>query len=242
MYFQYGSYQHPDNTVDLTTIRAQRMYSPRNRLAFTRRTLHCQGHFCVSGQSAIKSTIGAFEAAYADDWKDAGLYHDDGTPSAHVLNNAKSINGVRVTSLSYPSVEAEYASGRSFAITFQADYLNVEDQIWEFQERLQFYGGTGASWDLVPVFNGPPVLVVNSTHTVQKIVQSGSATGLEAPPLIPGPLLGVAYEHNDKRIIIRGSSQKIGRHANLLFPAKYRYVFSSVAPLNFYPRPDYPGR
>ena len=242
MYFKYGTYQHPDNTVDLTTLTSRRMYSPRNRMAFDRWTLHCQGHFVADGQAAVKTTLAAFEAAYADDFRDVGLYHDDGTVSAHWLSNSRSINGVRITSRTYPSVQAEYATGRSFSLTFQADYLNVEDQIWSFRENLQFFGGTGPSWNLVPVFDGPPVLVINSTQTVQKIIQSGMVIGLEAPPMYPAPLLGEIYEHNDLRMYNPGSAQKVGRFSNLMFPSRYRYVFSSATPHKFYPNPDYPGR
>lgn len=243
MYLKYGNYTFDDNIVDLSQITAQRMYSPRNRLAFTRYTMACQGHFCVSGgQSAIKAKLQAFERALRDDWKDVGLYHDDGTKSAHWLSNARSINGVRVVNVAYPSVEAEYATGRSFSLTFQADYLNVEDQIWSFNESLQFIGGCGPAWTLDISYSGPPQPRILAKWTVQKIIQRGSVVGLEAPPLIPAPLLPANYEHNDQRSIERQSAQKIGRHSNLLFPVEYRYVYSSGRPLNFYPRPDYPGR
>lgn len=244
MYFRYGNYTHPSNTVDMTSIQAQRMYSPRNRLAFTRWTLTCQGHFCVSGQSDIKDQLAEFEAAYADDWKDVGLYHDDGSKSAHYLTNRTSINGVRVANVVYPSKEAEYASGRSFAMTFQADYLNIEDQIYEFEETVQMVGSSGPSWSLELNYRGPPRIVVNHSHTVQKIVQQGKAVGLEAPPALPAPLLSENYEHMDQRMVVRQSARKIGRHANLLFPLQYRYVYSSVDShfTSLYPWPDYPGR
>lgn len=242
MYLKYGNYTHSANTVDISMITAERLYSPRNRLAFTRYTMHCEGHFCVSGQSTIKSTLDEFEDAYQDDWKDVGLYHDDGTVSTHYLRNITSINGVRVVALNYPRNEAEYASGRSFQLTFQAEYFNVEDQIWSFEEMIQFVGGCGPAWELRPNTTGPPELVILAEQTVQQIVQTGRAVGLEAPPLIPGPLLPANFEHNNMRSITRHSAQKIGRHANLLFPVEYRYVFSSAFPQNFYPRPDYPGR
>lgn len=251
MYFQYGDYKHPDNTVDMTTIMAQRMYSPRNRIAFTRWTLHCQGHFCVSGQSNIKDQLDEFEAAYEDDWQDVGLYHDDGTASSHVLKNSRSINGVRVSAIKYPSREAEYASGRSFAITFQADYYRTrvdkkrpEDTIYAFNETVQMVGSTGPRWALQENYAGPPVPVIQNQWTVQKIIQQGKVIGLEAPPALPAPLLTQNFEHVDKRMVARGSAQKVGRHMNLLFPLTYRYVYSSGYShfSSLYPWPDYPGR
>ena len=158
MYLKYGSYTHASNTVEMSSITAQRMYSPRNRLWFTRYTMYVNGHFCVSGQDSITTTLAAFEKAYEDDWKDVVLYNDDGTKSRHWLSNARSINGVRVAAIKYPNNEAEYATGRSYNITFQADYLNVEDQIFDFSETLQFIGGTGMDWDLVPSWpRGTPI-------------------------------------------------------------------------------------
>ena len=242
MYFKYGSYQHADSTVDLTQMSAQRMHSPRNRLVFTRWTMYVEGHFCVSGQDNIRTTIQNFEYAYRDDWEDAGLYHDDGTPSAHVLTNANSINGVRVLRVTYPRNEAEYATGRSFQITFQADYMNIEDEIYSFEETLQFLGECGPSWQFVPVSVGEPIFQINHQWTPQRIIQSGSAVGWQAPPLIPGQLLPLELEHVDLRITTRGSAQKIGVHKDVMYPMRYRYVYSSTVPMNRFPRSDYPGR
>lgn len=243
MYFQYGSYQHDENDVNLTTMVQRRMYSPRNRLAFTRKTLYCMGQFCESGQSAIKTKLDALETAYEDDWKDAGLYHDDGTVSAHFLNNSQSVNGVRVLSLNYPKGDpSEYATGRTYSITLQADFLNIEDQIYWFQEQVQFIGNGGPAWELVPTWDSVPAEVFSARSTPQRIIQTGEAVGLQAPPLIPVPLLPLNYEHTNLRSWRRGSAQKIGRHANLQFPVRYRYVFSSKIPQSFFPRPDYPGR
>lgn len=252
MYFQYGDYKHPDNTVDLTTITAQRMYSPRNRIIFTRWTLSVQGHFCVEGQADIKDQLDEFEAAYEDDWKDAGLYHDNGAVSSHFLDNSRSINGVRVAAIQYPSREAEYASGRSFAITFQADYFTTrvnhsgpEDTIYSFEESVQMHGSGGPRWALQENYAGPPVPVMLNEYTVQQVVQQGRVVSLHtAWPAVPSPLLSANFEHMDQRVIARESCQKIGRHMNMLFPLRYRYVFSSVYSHfpTLMPRQDYPGR
>ena len=243
MYFQYGSYVHPSNTVNLTQIALKRMYSPRNRLHFNRWTLYCEGHFCVSGQANIKSQLQEFETAYkkVGGFHDAGLYHDDGTKSAHWLRSNGSINGVRVMALKYPGREAEYASGRSYAITFQADYLDAEDTIHSFNETLQIIGATGPRWELVETFSGPPYVKPVNEYTVQRLVQQGKCVGVQAPPLMPGPILPVNYEHLEQRRVTRQSAQQIGRRAKLLYPLQYRYVFSSVAPQNKYPHSDYPG-
>jgi len=249
MYFKYGTYQHPPNTVDLTMISQQRMHSPRNRITFNRWTLAVQGHFCVSGQSSIKAQLEEFEAAYRDDWQDVGLYHDDGTVSQHWLSNAASINGVRIMGRSYPSGEAEYASGRTFTITFQADYLDLdennqmESEIWDFQESMNFFGGTGPNIELVRTYVGSPRIVTNSLYTVQRIVQQGSVTGVRGLPRIPYPRVdhGMVY-HSDQSSVSRGSAEMRGVHKSLLYPARWRYVYSSAVNLDeqVFPYPDFP--
>src|SRR5574343_633206 len=184
IYFKYGSYTHTANEVDMTQLSITRQYSPRNRLFFKRHTLTLMGHLCVSGQAAIKSAIQSLEAAYRYDLAspnsgDAGLYHDDGTVSAHFLNTSQSINGVRVLSFSFPKEDGgEYATGRSYSVVLQADFMqDWEDTIYDFEERVTFKGGGGPSWELIPVAAGKPILRVNSVITPQIIVQEGQATG-----------------------------------------------------------------
>lgn len=243
MYFRYGNYTHPSNTVNLTQIALKRMYSPRNRLHFDRWTLYCEGHFCTTGQANIKSQLREFETAYrkVGGAHDVGLYHDDDTKSAHWLGVNGSINGVRVMAIKYPGREAEYASGRSFALTFQADYLNAEDTINSFDETVQMIGTTGPRWRLKETFSGPPDVSPENEWTVQKIVQQGKCVGVQAPPLIPGPILPINYEHLDMRRVTRQSARQIGRLGKFLYPLQYRYVFSSGIPQNKYPHADYPG-
>ena len=244
MIFKYGTYSHPANTVDIVSFNMQRMYSPRNRLNFMRKTMVVSGHFCVAGQSSIRTTLAAFETAYLTDGnKDVALYHDDGTLSRHYLDTETAVNGVRVLSIKYPRNEAEYATGRSIAITFQADYLDSfwEDTIHDFQETLQFFGNCGTDWHFAPVALGPPVLVTNSFQTVQHVVQKGRATGLQAHPIVPAPLFPISNEHGNRRVVEPGSAQMIGRNGKYLYPISWAYHFSFTVAQSRYPHSDYPG-
>jgi hypothetical protein len=240
VYIKFGAYQHADNECDVTSFNIQRMYSPRNKLFFQRYTLAFQGHMCVTGQAAISAAIEELEAAYKirpggvngsaygmD--LDAGLYLDTGVASAHFLKASTSINGVRVQSFNYNKDEGgEFATGRSYAIVLQADYLNPESQIYSFSEQVQFIGNLGPKWELVPMFYGPPQVEFVHEMTVQHIIQSGEAVGIQAHPFIPGPLMADNYKHGDESFWERGSAQMIGAHAlGLLFPIRWRYVFSA---------------
>lgn len=252
MYWQFGNYRHSENEVDMTSLNIQRMFSPRNTLAFQRHTLVLLGHLCVTGQDNIKEAIQDLEEAYKilpggpnsghEGWKyDGGLYHDDGTPSAHFLDASKSINGVRLLSLSYPKESGgEYATGRSYSIVLQADFLNPEQQIWSFSEHIQHIGNCGPTWELVPVFYGPPRKVFIHDWTPQRIVQSGSAVGIESWPWIPAEILP-DWKHGDQSFWERGSAQMIGRLHHLLYPIRWRYVFSTPLKCDMIPNIDFPG-
>lgn len=247
MYFKYGSHQHAENEVDLTQLTITRQYSPRNRLFFKRHTLSLMGHLIASTQADIKTAIQALEAAYRYDLVapgdgNAGLYHDSGLKSAHFLTTSQSINGIRVLSHSFPKEDAgEYATGRSYSIVLQADFMtDWEDTIYDFEERITFKGGCGPSWELIPTAFGGPVLRVNAAITPQIIVQEGSATGIQAHPLPAGPLLPENYEHNDQRVWSFGSAKLVGRVQKLLYPTSWRYYFSSVTDKSgTRPHPDY---
>jgi hypothetical protein len=77
--------------------------------------------------------------------------------------------------------------------------------------------------------------------TPQRIIQSGTAIGIQAPPYIPAELLPENYKHGEQSFWEYGSADMVGHNANLLFPARWRYVFSSVTKLDFHPHPDFPG-
>ena len=240
MYFKYGSYKHADNEVDLTMITSVRMRSPRNRLVFTRWTLTCMGHFCESGQSAIKTKIEALRNAYIDDNKTAGLYHDDGTPSGHMLKNNTSIGGVKVVTLDWPRGGAgEYATGRTYRVVLQADYLNAEDQTYSFRETVQIMGTSDGDWDMILTPYGRPIPAQNHRYLPATIIQSGEIIGVQGWPILPAPM-GNMMEHRDRRLVIHKSPKSMNRRLNMFYTTSYRYVFSTIGPVNAYPAQDYP--
>lgn len=234
MYFQFHTYRHDENEIDLTNMQQQRMYSPRNRHVFVRKTLTLMGHFCVTGQSSIKQRILALEEAYLSDFHEtAGLYHDDGTPSAHYLPHDTSLNGIRVLTLDYIKEEGgEYVTGRSYRIVLQADYarqLTLEDNLYSWEQTITMQGAGGPSWEYIPQFIGPPIRQINALITPQRYVQFGESigvTGYAGYAVIMWP----DNEHRDARMIEFGTCLKKGHNYDLLWPMKWRYVFSFPGP------------
>lgn len=226
MYFKWDGYQHDAGEVDVTYIQQQRIFSPRNRYAFIRKTLTVQGHLCVTGQADIKAAIDRLEDAYKGEWHTVGLYHDDGTPSAHVLDFNSSLNGIRLLTLDYPKEDGgEYATGRSYRAVFQADYLSDENEVFSWEETIQVIGTGGPDWEFIPQFIGPPLLQINCMQTPQIILQSGESVGLTGYIQPPAPYWPT-FEHTNRRSIVRGTCQKKGRLQSLLWPTQWTYRFS----------------
>lgn len=250
MYWVCGNYQHADNEVDLTSFAIQRMYSPRNQLAFMRKTLVIQGHLIASTQATIKAAIDALEQAYKIQpggvngslegfSMDVGLMHDDGTRSPHFLEAAKHVNGVRLKHFEWNRKDGgEYATGRSYTIVFEADEINPESQIYSFQESVQYIGNCEGKWELVDQYYGPPLRQDICEMTVQRIIQSGSAVGVEAHPYPPAEMFPT-IKHGEQSFWEYGSPEVVGRNGYTMFPTRWRYVFSSPEKLNAYPHYDH---
>lgn len=245
MKFKYGTFEHDENDIDLVSVSSERMYSQRNRAVFDRKKLHCQGRLCVSGQAAIKARIQALEAGYEEDLGDVGLYHDDGVVGAHFLPSASAINGVRVTKFEFGREGGgEYATYRTYSITFQADYPNFEDTIYSFRETMELIGTGGPRWVLVPTFSTIPIPYMVNLFTPQTIRQSGEAIGTVGWPITPGPAFGPAawiFEHQEARRVISHSPLQLGVHLHLYYPIQWFYEFELNVEADFArPRQDFP--
>lgn len=238
MYVRFGDYKHAENEVAITYLSLQRMFSPRNQMAFLRKTLTIQGDFCTSGSTALTTAIKSLERGYLLEWETVGLFETDGTATAHVLWSGHSLNGIRLLTLDYPTEDgADYVTGRPYRAVFQADYVRDYNSdgklvdIWEtnvyaWEESITVVGDGGPDWELIPQFMGPPVLQVNAYVTPIRMIQSGQAIGLVDAIAYPQPPYWPEYLHHNRTVIERGSCQKKGRGLDLLFPLKWTYHFS----------------
>lgn len=199
MYYKHGETAdglHTSNTVTLSNVSTVVNYSDIGLIETRTKRLTLEGVLIASTQAALRTKIENLEDAYLNNTAlESGLFHDDDTRSPHFLDGSKSISGIRVTDLSYPSGEgAEYATQRTFRISLET----VEDASGSggeggsgsnsaFEESLSF---TGGGWRLVAVetINGPPIIQQVAKQTAQIIVQSGSATRQNNYPTIPNSL------------------------------------------------------
>jgi len=231
MYFKYGSYQHPDNEVNLTSFTQRRIYNARGTVERIVKTMQLQGVLIASTQTAIKSAIGTLENAYVNDGKDAGLYHDDGTPSHHFLDSSQSLSGVRVLSLDYPKSDgAEYATQRAYTITLEAVFpVSGGDNLLAFNETLRIVGTGGPRIATIETLTGSPQVQTINQQTKVLAQQFGRAIGLLQYPSAPAPLFA-SVEHQDRREITQGSPTfEGGRFTN--YEISWAYHFESPGPL-----------
>lgn len=249
--FKYGGYTHPNNEVNLVRfdILPQRSDRGLRRSRIVQMRLAGEISYCAADQIDWTDHVLYFNHridelinVYADDFKDAiyEVQSPNGTwrRTSHVLmnNDVNNISGVQVVARSWPSGDGdEFATCRKFAITLQAEYLDVYSEIVSFSETLQHIGNGGPQWIWVLNSSVNPVQQVLSRKTIQKVYQQGYAVGLSGYPFgaVPGPLLP-QYEHEDVRIVDVGSPRFAGQKYTE-WPVHWRYFMETPNPISGIP-------
>src|SRR5690606_9658498 len=110
---------------------------------------------------------------------------------------------------------------RTFSVTLEAEYADVDDQVVSWSESLRFVGNCGPVWQPVTTWSGI-MPYTSAPRSVQRIVQSGSATGFQGYILPPGSLFP-DIEHQHLRDIELGSGKMQGRLA-CYYPSRWSYI------------------
>lgn len=232
VYFQYGNFVHPDNVTNVRDVR-RGVRNYRGFISYTTRTIEIEGILKPSAitQAGIRTAIQQLEAGYGFDGRDAGLYHDDGSVSAHYLSSAASISGVRVDQVEFPKDQntGEYATDRQFRIVLSADFLNSAATLTDFREEIQVSGTGGPRNSVVETISGQPQIHQVNARTVVRARQSGFAAGLRDYPKYPAPLWPVV-EEPDKRQQNKGAPKRNG-NGYMEYPISWSYSFLSPTPL-----------
>jgi len=192
MYFKYGDHQHPDNEVTLASFSIVPKRSSRGFRMSTLFEMHIAGEILGSSQSDLTTKINELITAYSDDFKDAGFYQDDDSPTPHVLtsNHPDNLTGNIITYRNWPIGDgAEYATRRTFSIGIQAEFANAYSQFIHYQDTISRTGDCGSIIEWVNLPTGDPTYTVEANKSYQLIRHSGEATALSFYPLAPAPLL-----------------------------------------------------
>lgn len=227
MYFRYGSYVHDTDLWNVHfSIRPIR--NSENDRMLNRYQFRLRGTLKADSPSLLTSKIRALRNSYAVDNGDAGLYFDNGDPTADVITNANSYDGVHVSLIDEGSDNgAEYTTFRSFSIDIYADYLPYGGIVIEsYTETVQIVGTGGPRTVGIELITGPPQLQTPVSQTLVRAIQQGqmitiSGTPSAPPPYWPQYVLQDTFTNSKL-------SQSLGRRKQL----SWKYDFLSPIPLS----------
>lgn len=198
MLLVYGSYQFGaggveiGHTVSTEFDRFGRPLQRTRRYTVSGRLLVTEGLTTVQGQNDLVAQETALAAALAIPNQNLIFTTDDGTRTLASLLVLGSVSGVRITAGPdfTTTTGAEYATIRSFSFTAEAVYpagILLGNNLVEYTETVTFSGG-GMLRRTRPAIKGPPVRQIIYQQTPYRAVQTGSATGYLAYPIVPPPL------------------------------------------------------
>lgn len=247
MYWKYGSYQHPDNSVTLvkTVIRPKR--SPRGRRFMTRVEIHCRGEVqanqtlttAIDKQDDINTKMLAVEAAYSSDYQDAGFYRDDGDVTSHFLqnNHVATLTGNCVMYFHWEdSANEEFCSIRTFSFGIYAEFIDTYSGIYEYRDLILRRGTAGAvkRWRMMP--NGVAIPRTLAPASIQTQIHMGKVVGLRGYIDPPPPLATGNFYLEDLTEIKRTGPLKFGYPgAYGLFTTEWKYIYQFPQHVDLYP-------
>lgn len=230
MQHAYGAFTHLANEVNLVRFDVRHRYSPRGKKLTRLITANLLGELQYDTQAALTARIQEIIDVYSQDLLDWRFRQDDGADTPHGLTNSGDcVSGVRVRQRSWPVGDAaEYATKRTFSVTLQAEYADVETTLVYWKEEIRYRGNCGPRFEVVDTFLGP-FFYQTAVATAQHIVQRGEAVGYLAYVEPPGPAFP-ASEHFDRREIDLGSGTNQGVEV-AFFPTRWAYHFTSAVNL-----------
>jgi hypothetical protein len=229
MQVQYGSYVHPDNECSIAISR-QGIFE-RGICTKIKETWTVEGIINITGVqtiSDITARIYEIENAYLVNGLDISL-----VGTAHLLQSARCLGGTRVVNPpQFPKGDGtEYATVRTFSVTVEGDILLPAGMggLIEWKETLEFTGG-GPRWVIIETRRGAGERQQVSEQVPYRVRQSGSAVGVTAWPIVPGPLFPAA-EHVERRVLARMTPERMGNDFTA-WPVSWNYEFESVSALS----------
>jgi hypothetical protein len=238
MRFVFGPYTHDIGSVFISRDERQRVRSPRGRTLSVKRTLTIGGDLTADTQSTITSAINLLVAGYSIEGGGAGLLQDSGAPSAHYLPVAGSLAGVQVVSgpgFGTTNGNGEYATGRSFNVTLEAEYpAALTDPILSYSETVQIRGHGGPRLVVHETDTGAPFVEMTRQRTPVQVSQRGNVVGyLERlppnPPLYPDYLsaegYNVGFDSAQQQTLLRRTGFGTSWSYDFILPASPGNVF-----------------
>lgn len=238
MFLKYGGYQHDDGETTINIVKEglftenRVQYAIRERWAIEGRLQIAEQGSIDANQDAMKTAIDALKTAYDGNENDLGFYHDDGGISSHFMDSSASNGGTKVVQpVSFPEGKAaEYSTFRNYSVVVEAEFpFNDVSALLLWTETLTFWGGGPEVGHLEPIVGLPQKQLLRQA-TTYKAGQNGRAIGLDAYPLLPGPMWPAQELRH-----LRRSSNTVPSTSDGQRIVTWDYMHESVAPLNGFP-------
>jgi hypothetical protein len=218
MYLKYGNYSHTLNEASLS-ISKNSIDSDQNIHIGHQTNWTIQGVLLADPDAAdpvadLTTQITNLKNAYKYNKRSIALYEDDNTKTAHAIDTNKTIQGVRVASMSFPQgIGAEYATKRTYQITITADHLHhaaarAGSLFFESSETISTTGNGGPRYVIRETRFGSPVRQMVSTATPVRVSQTGHRRSIVRPasptPLysnyevLPARQINISFNPKDK--------------------------------------------
>jgi hypothetical protein len=238
MIFKWGSYSHEqaENAVKTEHHAVLDNFGRRigEKIRYT-----VLGVKRATTQAGLTTALNTLISEYQNDYRDFGLYLDDGTtPTSMVVSNAATFGGTRVvvppSMINGPwSGRPEYAQQKTYFLVIECELRSAPDAYYAWRQRLTVKGTGAAKWVYSPQILGSPQYQQLQSATSYWYIQQGMSignTGYTAAeaPLYPG------IEHGDMREMSYDSAQQI-RYPGVgrLFRRDWKYFMEAVTPETF---------
>lgn len=221
----------------------QRVPSPRGRDVLYKHRWTIHGVVQGTSQANLTTELQNREAAYRSILGDVTFKEDDGTPTAHTIPYANTVNGIRAQFVYDGYMKGLWGSGaeyvdnssslRKFTAQIEADVLGVEDNLLFYWQAVQFSVG-GYDYAVVGALTGPPQFQITQLQSPFWATQEGFAIGMYSNPVAPQSLFNVPPKP-DRSYVRHETPKNQGTINNWAFPTRWRYYFESPGPLNAVP-------
>lgn len=236
--FRYGNFLHPACEVYPKRIAVQPLFSDRGIRWGSRVSMRIAGDLVQVGATEltpaeIQTRMNQIEAAYANDYQNAG-FELDGAWSSHYLltNSANNLSGNKIVYRSWENaLPTELANTRSFEVEIQATFADAYSDIFHFSETTTKVGSGGPMWRIYPRWNLAPVKVQTTLNSPVRHVTSGrivSATGFLSPPAPYWPNEEQEWRRRITYVGPRNHGHPSGRFTH--YEVRYQYSFLRLGP------------
>lgn len=187
-YIKYGNFQFENWEASLTGVSIQRKYSQRGYKMSYIAQMFVNGDVVAADQYAVSNRLTDIANAISSDYKDFGLYHDNGSPTQHYLrtNHPDNMTGNQIFMVNFPAqVGGEYVNGRQFSFGVKAEFAEYDSALLEYSDTYRAIGKAGPIWDWDNTQQG--IIARKLTpNSFQRVIHSGFAK-TTVPWFLPPP-------------------------------------------------------